>query len=84
MFGLLPRWATALSWAALAVSFIAGPMFGGLFDLLQAVMNISPFTHLPAVTADEVSATPIVTLLAVAAALTIVGLAAFRRRSLSL
>jgi ABC-2 type transport system permease protein len=66
------------------VSLFTGPIFGGLFDLPKAVMNISPFTHLPVVFSDEVKATPIVIILAVAAAFTIAGLAAFRCRSLSL
>ncbi|XEC95347.1 ABC transporter permease [Paenibacillus tarimensis] len=83
-FGLLPRQAVALSWAALAISLITGPMFGALLDLPQALQNISPFTHIPAVPSAEPSAAPIYRLLAAGAALTLAGMAFFRRRSLGL
>ena len=43
-FGLLLRWATALSWAVLAVALATGPMIGEMLDLPQAVRNVSPFT----------------------------------------
>ena len=78
-FGLMPRWAGVLAWSALAASLVMGQL-GALLRLPQAVLDISPFTHVPAVPAEEFSATPIRWLLGVAAVLTITGMLAFRRR----
>jgi len=79
VFGLIPRWAGALAWGALASSLVMGQL-GALLKLPQAVLNLSPFTHVPAVPAEAFSATPILGLLAAAAVLTVVGLFAFSRR----
>lgn len=79
--GLLPRWAAAIGWGALGVSLVMGQL-GALFELPQWVLNISPFTHVPAVPADELQWLPLLVLLAVAAGLTGLGLAAVRRRDL--
>jgi ABC-2 type transport system permease protein len=46
----------------------------------QAVLDVSPFTHIPRVPGGDVSALPLVLLGAIAAALIAVGLTAFRRR----
>ncbi len=78
-FGLVPRWAGTLAWGALAASLVMGQL-GGLLELPQAVLNLSPFTHVPAVPAAALTATPILGLLAAAAVLTVVGLLAFRHR----
>lgn len=80
-FGGLPRFVVGLAWAALLVSIVCG-LFGDLFGLPQAVRDLSPFSHVPAIPAVEASAGPLLALLAVAAALTAVGLALFRRRDL--
>jgi len=79
--GLVPRWAVAIGWSALGVSLVMGQL-GALFDLPQWVLNVSPFTHVPAVPAEELEWLPLLVLLAVAAVLTAVGLVAFRRRDL--
>jgi len=78
-FGLVPRWAGTLAWGALAASLVMGQL-GALLELPQAVLNLSPFTHVPAVPAAALSATPILGLLAAAAVLTVVGLLGFRHR----
>ena len=80
--GLIPRWAVPIGWGALVAALIIG-QFGDLFELPQALLNLSPFTHPPAVPAQDLVWTPILVLLGVAAALTAVGLAAFRRRDLA-
>jgi ABC-2 type transport system permease protein len=82
-FGLLPQLAVALSWTALALCVLIGQL-GQLFGLPQAVMNLSPFTHLPAAPAADVTALPLLMLMLVAVALVAVGLASFRRRDLAL
>jgi ABC-2 type transport system permease protein len=83
VFGLAPRWAGALSWAALAGSFVVG-QFGELLELPQAVVNLSPFTHVPAVPAESLAVVPIVVLLAIAGAFVGIGVRGFRRRDLAI
>ncbi|MGI5215963.1 ABC transporter permease [Plantactinospora sp. CA-290183] len=82
LFGLLPRWSVPLGWAALLVCVFLGQL-GEVLELPQAVLDVSPFTHLPAVPAADPAATPVLVLLAVAAVLTGLGLVAFRRRDLA-
>lgn len=83
-FGAIPRWSVALSWAALAVSLIAGPMFSVMFQFPDAVKTVSPFTHIPSVPAESVTAGPIAGLLVVAVLLSAAGMMIFRRRSLNM
>lgn len=80
-FALVPRWAGALSWGALAVALVMGQL-GALLDLPQWVLNISPFTHVPQVPAETFTAAPVLILLAVAAGLTALGYVVFGRRDL--
>ena len=79
---LLPRWAAAIGWAALAVGLVMGQL-GALLELPQPVLNLSPFTHVPAVPAEPLSLLPLTLLLAAAAALGAVGFVAFARRDLA-
>jgi ABC-2 type transport system permease protein len=81
LIGLAPRRAAAAGWAALLVSLVMG-QFGALLELPQQLLNLSPFTHPPAVPAEELTWTPVLTLLAVTAVLTAVGAASLRRRDL--
>jgi ABC-2 type transport system permease protein len=82
-FGLLPRWAVSLSWAALGV-FLSLSVLGPLFDLPQGLLDISPFTHVPAAPSVDLTAGPLLAMGAVAAALVALGLLSFRRRDLAL
>ncbi|MBQ1032137.1 anibiotic ABC transporter [Micromonospora parva] len=79
LFGLLPRWSVVLSWTALLVFLLLGQL-GAVLELPQAALNVSPYTHVPAVPAVHPAALPLVVLAAVAAALLAVGVAAFRHR----
>lgn len=81
LFGLAPR-LTVLAWAALAACLVLGQL-GEILQLKQLVMDLSPFTHLPRLPGGEVVALPLLWLVALAAALTAAGLAAFRRRDLT-
>jgi ABC-2 type transport system permease protein len=81
--GLLPRFASAVSWALLMVSILLGPLFGAL-KLPQWTQDLSPFTHIPKTPAVPVTAGPILALTAVVAALTLIGLVSLRRRDLAL
>jgi ABC-2 type transport system permease protein len=80
--GWLPRLAVPLGWTALVVSLIVG-QFGALFELPQAVLNLSPFTHVPPAPAEDVRALPLLVLLAVATVLTVGGFVGWRRRDLT-
>jgi ABC-2 type transport system permease protein len=82
VFGGLPRLVVAVAWAGFAVS-LAGGLFGDLFGLPQAVRDVSPFSHVPAVPAADVTALPMVSLVLVAALLTASGMVLFRRRDLA-
>jgi ABC-2 type transport system permease protein len=82
LFGLLPRFATFVSWAALAACILLD-LGGELHQVSQPVLDISPFTHVPKVLlVSEVSVMPLVWLVAAAAMFAIAGLAGFRRRDL--
>jgi len=78
-----PRTAAAVGWTAFGVSFVFGQL-GALFDLPQAVLNLSPFTHVPTVPAEPVTWAPLVVLTAIAAALTAVAVVVHDRRDLVL
>ncbi len=79
LLGLVPRWSVSLSWAVL-IGFLLLGQLGAALDLPQAVLNLSPYTHVPAVPAVEVTVLPLVLLTAVAGALLVAGLVGFRRR----
>ncbi len=78
LYGLLPRLAS-LIWAALVVFLLLGQV-GQMLQLSQWLLNMSPFTHVPAVLVGNVSLAPLVWLLGAAVLLTAAGLAGFRRR----
>jgi ABC-2 type transport system permease protein len=78
---LVPRWAAAIGWAALAVGLVMGQL-GALLELPQPVLNLSPFTHVPAVPAEPLAVLPLTLLAAAAAGLGALGFAAFARRDL--
>lgn len=80
LFGLLPRYAPA-GWGALAACLLV-LLVGAALRLDQWVLDLSPFTHLPHLPGGAVSATPLVALTAVAAALSAAGLVALRRRDI--
>jgi ABC-2 type transport system permease protein len=82
---LLPRAASALSWAVLLVAILLGPMFGAATLQLPAwAQDVSPFTHTPKLPGADLAAAPVLNLVVIAAALVAVGLASFRHRDLEL
>ncbi|MFD0970280.1 ABC transporter permease [Plantactinospora endophytica] len=83
LFGLAPRLTVALAWLGYAVSLVFGQL-GELLNLPQAVRDVSPFSHVPALPSADVTATPLVLLGVVAVALGAAGLILFRRRDLAL
>jgi polyether ionophore transport system permease protein len=80
LFGLVPR-LTALTWAGLVACFLLLEL-GALLKLSQWAVDFSPFAHVPKLPGGAVTATPLVWLTVVAGALTVAGLAGFRRRDI--
>jgi len=81
LFGLVPRLAAA-AWGAL-VAFLLLTEFGSFLNLSRWAADISPFSHVPKLPGGTFTATPLLWLTAIAAALIAVGLAALRRRDLA-
>ena len=81
LVGLAPR-AAAVAWAALTACFVIG-MFGQLLDLPQWVYDLSPFQHVPQLPVADFTPVPLLTLVAIAAGLTALGLVGLRRRDLA-
>jgi ABC-2 type transport system permease protein len=78
LYGLLPRLAPA-AWGVAGAVLLIG-WVGPALDAPQAVLDVSPFGHLPKLPGGEMSWGPVVALLALAMALVGVGLAGLRRR----
>ncbi|MGW6411012.1 ABC transporter permease [Streptomyces vinaceus] len=82
LHGAAPRYAVA-AWAVAGGALTLG-WIGPALNLPQAVLNLSPFAHLPKLPgAEALSWAPLVVLTALAAALLAAGLAALRRRDLA-
>jgi polyether ionophore transport system permease protein len=81
LVGLAPRWSVAGSWAVAGVA-IAIAIFGPGFNLARAVLDISPFPHVPALPGGVLTAAPLIWLSACVVVLTAAGLAGLRRRDL--
>ena len=78
LYGLARR-AAPVAWVVLVATFLASEI-GPLLDLPRWVRDFSPFTHVPPLPGGEVTAGPLLALLAVSAALITAGLWALRRR----
>ncbi|MFI6814859.1 ABC transporter permease [Nonomuraea sp. NPDC050328] len=78
LFGLLPR-AVSAAWVALAAFLLLGQV-GALLDLPEALLEVSPFSHLPMLPGGPADLTPLAAMTAVAAVLTAAGLYGWRRR----
>jgi ABC-2 type transport system permease protein len=81
VFGLAPGASRAVAWAAYVACLVLGQL-GELLGLPGAVLGVSPFSHLPAVPVEPAELLPVVTLTVIAAAATILGADALRRRDL--
>jgi putative exporter of polyketide antibiotics len=82
LFGLLPRAAVPVTWAAVGVAVVID-FFGELLNLRQTILDLSPFVHLPKLPGVAFQATPLAWLLGIGAVLAAAGLVGFRRRDLS-
>ncbi|MEU8840818.1 ABC transporter permease [Streptomyces roseus] len=82
LYGAAPRYAVA-AWAVAGGALTLG-WIGPALNLPQAVLNLSPFAHLPKLPgAEALTWAPLLALTALAAALLAAGLAALRRRDLT-
>jgi ABC-2 type transport system permease protein len=79
--GLLPRWSGAAGWLALAICGLIG-LFGPALNLSQAVLDISPFTHVPKLPGGAFTVGPLAWLTGVAVVLAALGLMGLRRRDI--
>jgi ABC-2 type transport system permease protein len=80
LFGVAPR-ATMLAWVVLVVSLLLGQL-GRILQFPQWALNLSPFSHVPALPVAELDYTPLVILTAIALLLTAAGFIGLRRRDL--
>jgi ABC-2 type transport system permease protein len=78
VFGLRPRLAW-VGWAALAALVLLWTVSMSV-QLSRSLLNISPFNHVPTLPGAEVSAAPLLWLVAISAAFVVAGLFGFRRR----
>ena len=81
IFGWLPR-LTGFAWTALVVALLLGQL-GPLLQLPTWLLDISPYSHIPAVPAESMRWTPVIVMPVVAAALIVTGMAGFRRRDVN-
>lgn len=81
LHGVLPRAATA-AWGVAGAVLLLG-WVGPALDVPQAVLDLSPFGHLPKLPGGTMAWGPVGTLTALAAALVAAGLTGLRRRDLS-
>ncbi|MFK4103823.1 ABC transporter permease [Streptomyces sp. NPDC019531] len=81
LYGVVPRAAPAAWGVACAVLLIG--WVGPALDAPRAVLDVSPFGHLPNLPGGEMSWGPVLLLTGLAAALVAVGLAGLRRRDLT-
>ncbi|MFE9765214.1 ABC transporter permease [Streptomyces sp. NPDC005808] len=81
LYGLSPQLAPG-AWAAAGLALLLG-WIGPALNVPQAVMNLSPFGHLPKLPGGEMAWTPVLILTGVGVGLVGVGLGALRRRDLS-
>ncbi|TCO45733.1 ABC-2 type transport system permease protein [Kribbella antiqua] len=80
LFGLAPKLVTA-GWVLFGTFLLIG-QFGAVFDLPQSVMNLSPYGHTPRLPGGDFSASPVIWLTVIAAALTLASFTTFRRRDI--
>lgn len=79
-FGLVPR-LSWVAWAVLGTSAVL-TLLGGALGFDQWIVDLSPFSRLPAVPAEKVDVVPLAALVAVGSGLVAAGFAGFARRDI--
>ncbi|XVQ14344.1 ABC transporter permease [Spirillospora sp. CA-255316] len=82
LFGLAPRLSVGGAWGLVGAFLLIGQL-GPILELSQAVMDVSPFTHVPKLPGGTMTATPVAVLSAITVLLVAAGLYGFRRRDLA-
>ena len=80
LIGWRPNWAP-LAWAVVAISAVCG-LLAETLHLPQWIRDISPFEHVPALPAESFDLIPLVSLMLVAAGLTLIGMVGMDRRDI--
>jgi ABC-2 type transport system permease protein len=80
LFGVLPR-LTSWSWGLFGAVVVVG-VLGAILQLSQWIIDLSPFTHVPAVPSRQLVVQPLAWLLGMVVAMAITSFAGFRRRDL--
>jgi ABC-2 type transport system permease protein len=80
VFGFVPKYST-VSWSVASLS-LAVALYGPVLRLPQAVLDISPFTHIPKLPSATLTATPLLWLAGIAVVTLAAGLTGFRRRDI--
>jgi ABC-2 type transport system permease protein len=81
VLGVAPRLTAPITYTVVIAAYLLD-FVGGMLELPEAVLDLSPFRHLAAVPAADVNGGAAVVMLAVAVTGVAVGLVAFRRRDL--
>ncbi|GLV55139.1 exporter of polyketide antibiotics [Dictyobacter sp. S3.2.2.5] len=81
LFGLLPRLVAYVSWALLVACLLLD-LGGELQQVNQAILNLSPFIHIPKLLVGDSSLLSLLWLSLIAAAFGAIGLLGFRRRAI--
>jgi ABC-2 type transport system permease protein len=81
IYGYFPR-KTSFSWAMVGFAFFV-VYLGGVLQLPEWVTNLSPFTHIPRIPAEEFDVLPLLVLTAVAAVLMLIGWFGYSRRDIT-
>lgn len=80
LVGISARWSVA-AWGSVVVALVIG-LLAETLGLAQWIQDVSPFEHLPALPAASFDVVPVLALIAVACALTLVGMVAIRQRDI--
>jgi ABC-2 type transport system permease protein len=81
LFGLWPRM-TSVSWGLLITCLVFGQL-GQILSFPQWMLDLSPFTHVAAISIRDIDVVPVVVLVAVAAGLLGSGFVGFNRRDVT-
>ncbi|MER6122515.1 ABC transporter permease [Streptomyces sp. NPDC001795] len=81
LYGVLPRGAVA-AWGVAGAALLIG-WVGPALNLPQAVLDVSPFGHLPKLPGGEMAWGPVLTLTGIAVVLVVAGLVGLRRRDVT-
>jgi ABC-2 type transport system permease protein len=81
VIGLRPRWTAPVVYASVLAAYLLD-FVGGMLELPEQVLDLSPFRQLAAAPAEAISVAPLVVMVAAGLVLASLGVAGFRRRDL--